>query len=364
MVKVLLLSCSIVLSLITAVFFGIALVLDEKLVAIGLDHEIVAPNVEFEGLRIGDSHTCVTLRRMSAVHAGWRSRETCYRMFPAKDDPVTTVLDLETGETLVLRSVCHDDGEWIAAKLGIPERLLVDQIWQKQCRGWRTISLSTQVLMAAFVIKMLVALLNDIENVTTREKRGGRSRSSWRYALPAVFGYASLLVWQHVLMTSDALTQSGWSLWLIRWSVVLWLMIVAIVSIAKRSAPVQPATEPSSNHEELPDMPAVGADPAENVETSSHALTDKQTTCKRRHWRCCDCGRAIQSSQTKRNGVLCKQRHAVPHVRVVPRKRGELAATSHDSEAIDGAHDSGDDRNQVDAPREEDTGLRQRVRPQ
>ncbi|KAJ0403129.1 hypothetical protein P43SY_009559 [Pythium insidiosum] len=123
-------------------------------VADGLADEQVVSRVFFEHVRIGVSKTCVTLRRMVNATGQWKSKETCYRTFLGREEHPTAIVDLETGQQLLLNPVCSVDREWTAAKLGIPERLDVAKVWGKQCSATEWVNPICQICawLAACVV--------------------------------------------------------------------------------------------------------------------------------------------------------------------------------------------------------------------
>ncbi|GLE08194.1 hypothetical protein PINS_up019200 [Pythium insidiosum] len=156
-----------VLALLTVAALGVgialslgALLQEKWRVADGFDNELVAPSVVFERLRIGESKTCVQLRRFSNTTNAWTSRETCYRTFLGEDQHPTTVLDLQTGQQLILNPVCDADAAWVAEKLGIPKRLDVVSLWNKQCSGFQWVDVVCHIF--AIILALFVGSLTFI----------------------------------------------------------------------------------------------------------------------------------------------------------------------------------------------------------
>ncbi|GLE03580.1 hypothetical protein PINS_up012482 [Pythium insidiosum] len=104
----------------------------------GLPNEQVAPGVFFEHLRVGETKTCVTLRLLDHETRQWKTRETCYTTFLREGVPPTTTRDLVTGQQLILSPVCSAERDWVARKLGIPDRVHIVEIWDLQCAGLQT----------------------------------------------------------------------------------------------------------------------------------------------------------------------------------------------------------------------------------
>ncbi|GLE03575.1 hypothetical protein PINS_up012477 [Pythium insidiosum] len=107
----------------------------------GLDNEQVAPNTFFQELRVGDYESCVSLRVLPVNGTGQATtRETCYRTYVFGGQHKTKVHDLVTGERLVLGPACSADRAWVARVLGIPRRVDVVALWDKQCSGLRWVN--------------------------------------------------------------------------------------------------------------------------------------------------------------------------------------------------------------------------------
>ncbi|GLE04943.1 hypothetical protein PINS_up013924 [Pythium insidiosum] len=271
-----LLRLSMALGILGALLSGIALYLDDQLIAAGLDKELVAPDVAFERLSIGDTHACVTLRRFSSTLGRWRSQETCYTMFPQKAIPATTIRDLETGVELVLGSICEEDREWLASKLGIPARLGIQTLWQKQCEGWRVASRVTRVLTLVASVVMVLSLDEDIGAAALRDAPHSLLFPVWSHALPAVFGCASWFIWQFRLGSTSL--QAGWALSFMRWGVVSLVAMFIVRLMAARAVRIvkRPIADSSGSAAVFPpESRHVGRDEAHEeagrvVITSSH----------------------------------------------------------------------------------------------
>ncbi|KAJ0404331.1 hypothetical protein ATCC90586_007645 [Pythium insidiosum] len=131
-------------------------------VASGLEHEIVAPNVTFESLRIGETWTCVTLR----WHPSGRANETCYKTFLHDEETKTptTMASLTTGEPVVLDPVCQADRQWVAQQLGIPDRIRIVDLWDKQCSGLMWIDILSQTFSWVSAGLLAFSLFNAIDD--------------------------------------------------------------------------------------------------------------------------------------------------------------------------------------------------------
>ncbi|KAJ0397034.1 hypothetical protein ATCC90586_006086 [Pythium insidiosum] len=168
----------------------------------GLPNEQVAPNVFFEHLRIGESKTCVTLRLYANETRKWKTRETCYNTFLGEDQHPTTTRDLETGQQLILSPVCSAERDWVALKLGIPERVNVIAIWDKQCAGFQWANVLTQVFawFGAFWLayEMLLLVGDDPD-----EPACGIFLSSLLSAIPVLLHMFPTLVWLYAMDVAD-----------------------------------------------------------------------------------------------------------------------------------------------------------------
>ncbi|KAJ0392554.1 hypothetical protein P43SY_004476 [Pythium insidiosum] len=122
----------------------------------GRPDDQVAPNVYFEKLMVGEFRTCVTLRVYSDETNKWKSRETCYNSHLTKRQKKTVVNDLVTGEKLVLAPVCDADRDWEARVLGIPLRVSVVEIWERQCGGLWWLNVVTSICAWLSALGLLV----------------------------------------------------------------------------------------------------------------------------------------------------------------------------------------------------------------
>ncbi|KAJ0397031.1 hypothetical protein ATCC90586_006083 [Pythium insidiosum] len=138
----------------------IAIFHDKWRVAEGLENEQVAPTAIFERLRWGNYETCVRLRRFVNDTNTWTPRETCYRTFLSEGAHPTTVLDFHTGQQLILNPVCDTDKAWVAEKLGIPKRLDIVSLWNKQCAGYQWVVTLCEVfaIMGAICVAFMTVL--------------------------------------------------------------------------------------------------------------------------------------------------------------------------------------------------------------
>ncbi|KAJ0412051.1 hypothetical protein ATCC90586_004597 [Pythium insidiosum] len=336
--------------------------LDEQLVAVALGDELVAPDVQFERLRIGDAQTCVTLRRASPATGRWRSRETCYKMFPDEKDPGTTIRDLETGVELVLKSVCEEDDEWVASKLGIPARLPVVKIWQKQCQGWRIGSGSAQWLAIAAALALWICLQEEHDSERL-------SVGPSLFILPTlVLSCLPMLIWQHVLWDSSFDAGRSHSLW--KWAIALLFSVSilrgSVAPIVWTATPHAEETADTSEHAS-DDQERRGAEEKEQQLPSEQEQDEPETAggdekpkcdC---HYHCCKCGKEVLSSALKRR--YRRPQRASRRLRVLLRKREERAVDDSPPSAVKGDDRDSDDWDQVDAPQDGgDTGIRQRHR--
>ncbi|KAJ0408968.1 hypothetical protein P43SY_002847 [Pythium insidiosum] len=346
---------------------SLAFYLDEQLVAVGLADELVAPDVQFERLRIGDAQTCVTLRRASPATGRWRSRETCYKMFPDKKDPGTTIRDLETGVELVLKSVCEEeDDEWVASKLGIPARLPVVEIWQKQCQGWRIGSGSAQVLTIAAVLALGLCL--QAEHDSERLSVGPSF-----LILPAlVLSCLPMLIWQHVLWDSSFDAGRSHSLW--KWAIALLFsvsflrgfvapIVWATTPHAEQTAEAADTSESASDDQEqhLPTEEEQDETPTEEEQDEPETAGDDEKAKCDCHYHSCKCGKEVLLLWKRIRALLffvsILRGFLAPIVWAASPHTGQTAEAAVTSEsASDGQERRGGEENDQQLPSEQEQG--------
>ncbi|KAJ0406013.1 hypothetical protein ATCC90586_001359 [Pythium insidiosum] len=156
--------------------------------------EQVAPNVFFEHLRIGESKTCVTLRLFANETLKWKTRETCYSTFLRDGAQPTTTRDLVTDHQLILSPVCGAERDWVALKLGIPERVNVVEIWDKQCAGLQSANVVCHALSWLGALWLAGEMLKlGVEK--PEEAECGEVFASLLAAIPVALSLFPMLVW-------------------------------------------------------------------------------------------------------------------------------------------------------------------------
>ncbi|KAJ0397024.1 hypothetical protein ATCC90586_006076 [Pythium insidiosum] len=179
-----------------------ALLQDKWRVTEGLENEQVAPTAIFEGLRLGNYGTCVRLRRFVNDTNTWAPRETCYHTFLREGGHPTAVLDLHTGQQLILNPVCDADKAWVAEKLGIPKRLDVVSLWNKQCAGYQSVNEFCQFLtiMGAILLGFMTFITVGMDNDKIYCTVGLQVLAP---AIPLLLHTIPTFVWLFVLDLSD-----------------------------------------------------------------------------------------------------------------------------------------------------------------
>ncbi|KAJ0397029.1 hypothetical protein ATCC90586_006081 [Pythium insidiosum] len=201
----------------------LSMVIDRWRSARGLPGDEVAPDVVFQGLDVGNCATWVTLRRFNRAAGRWRTRETRYRSFLQEDEHPTIVLDLVTGEQLVLGHVCESDVDWTAERLGVPPRVPIAEMWDKQCTtAWAT--------MFGFFLASLSGFAAIVLSFAD-EKHLGASQRWWAFVgvpfLPVAFFAVPTLLWTYVL-TEDGILEPAISLRLAYVVLGLWVLCWAV----------------------------------------------------------------------------------------------------------------------------------------
>ncbi|GLE08196.1 hypothetical protein PINS_up019202 [Pythium insidiosum] len=127
----------------------------------------------------------------------WKDRETCYSTFLGEDEHPTTTRDLVTGQQLILSPVCSAERDWVALKLGIPERVNVIEIWDKQCAGYQWVNVILQVFAwfgALYLAYEMLVLVGDGDEPTC-----GIVWTSVLTSLPVALHMVPTLVWFYAM---------------------------------------------------------------------------------------------------------------------------------------------------------------------
>ncbi|GLE03582.1 hypothetical protein PINS_up012484 [Pythium insidiosum] len=193
----------------------------------GLPDEQVTSNVFFEKLLIGEFETCVTLRHVANDTRKSKSKETCYKTMEMRGQRNTKIRDLVTGEKLVLAPACSADRDWVAMVLGIPRRVNIVELWERQCSGLRWLTNLTTVFAWLGEIWLAASLLdyaaNEIEGplcgegstfvVTTLALASQAAPVLvWRYSMDAP-GYEDGLCLK-LATTALVIFASAWVFWI------------------------------------------------------------------------------------------------------------------------------------------------------
>ncbi|GLE03579.1 hypothetical protein PINS_up012481 [Pythium insidiosum] len=129
-------------------------------------NERVSPTAIFKGLRVGSSATCVTLHQVMNETGRWRTLETCNDLHLGEDHNLLSLRDAQTGQRLTVDPICKAEQDWLAEKMGIPSRVDIVRVWDKQCKGSSTVDtlmllFSTVSVSLAGAFALITVLLDD-----------------------------------------------------------------------------------------------------------------------------------------------------------------------------------------------------------
>ncbi|KAJ0391122.1 hypothetical protein P43SY_010821 [Pythium insidiosum] len=203
----------------------IALFDDKWRVTEGLENEQVALTAIFEGLGLGNYGTCVRLRRFVNDTNTWTPRETCYRTFLIEGAHPTTVLDLHTGQQLILNPVCDADKAWIAEKLGIPKRLDIVSLWNKQCAGYQWVVTLCEIfaIIGAICVGYMTVLAAGMDTVYIYCTVGEHVLAP---AIPLLLHTIPTFVWLFAMDLSDLRMDQGLLFALIFEGILAWTWLL------------------------------------------------------------------------------------------------------------------------------------------
>ncbi|GLE03578.1 hypothetical protein PINS_up012480 [Pythium insidiosum] len=98
-----------------------------------LADERVSPTAVFKGLRVGCTSTCVTLHQVVNETGRWRTLETCIDLRLGEYYNQLSLRDAQTGQRLTVVPICKANRDSLAEKMGIPSRVDIASVWDKQC---------------------------------------------------------------------------------------------------------------------------------------------------------------------------------------------------------------------------------------
>ncbi|GLE08201.1 hypothetical protein PINS_up019207 [Pythium insidiosum] len=126
--------------------------------------ERVSPTAIFKGLRVGSSATCVTLHQVMNETGRWRTLETCNDLHLGEDHNLLSLRDAQTGQRLTVDPICKAEHDWLAEKMGIPSRVDIVRVWDKQCKGSSsvdTLLLLFSIMSVSLAGSFITVLLDD-----------------------------------------------------------------------------------------------------------------------------------------------------------------------------------------------------------
>ncbi|GLE08197.1 hypothetical protein PINS_up019203 [Pythium insidiosum] len=120
----------------------------------------------FKSLRVGSGSTCVTLHQVMNETGRWRTHETCNHLNQLSiDQSLLSLRDAETGERLTVDPICDAERDWLAKKMGIPSRVDILSVWDKQC-GSRSVENTCFILE---LVATVIAVVATFSSVTATE---------------------------------------------------------------------------------------------------------------------------------------------------------------------------------------------------